>query len=478
MPAAHPSFNDLLLLVSSLSPREARDVAHALDCPDCARALLALLAPPAGKPARGRAAAVDYSNLWRRVDERLRPLTDEVEAAQAEARRLLLALLVNGPAKQRELLAEQPKDHSLALVFALLETSYETAYEHPPRAENLARLALQAIERLDATRVKEPQRADLRGEAWTLLGHALSFQLRWADAEQAFLAAGRELHDLDSIEAVGWLRLFGHLRRRQGRLGEALALLERAARLCEGVGAALEEATIVSETAELYAAAGDPGRAIALLARADLVSAGADEPNRHLRRRILVALLQVASGELWWGETLLAEVEQAARARGTTLPPSFALARAFIAAVRGDREGAERLLGDALREAQEQSAWLEAAVAAFHLAVLHAAAGRWPALAALADELRVLLAPGLLPPALRGLFVRLVTAASQGRGAMSYLLRLHRALRRRLPLAREEFVDLLILAEEPGFGLVDLEPHTPPPAAGTEPAGDPPDEEN
>jgi hypothetical protein len=456
MPSAHPSFNDLLLLVSTLSPRQAREVAHGLDCPDCARALLALLAPPAGaRPPQG-AAVPDYGEVWRQVDERIGPLTAEVDAAREEARRFLSALLVHSPARQQELIAEHPRHHSPALVSVLLEASYDIAHERPRRAEHLARLALEAIERLDAARVKEAQRADLRGEASTLLGHALSFQLRFAESEQAFLAAGRELRDLDSIEAVGWLRLFGQLRRRQGRHGEAVALLERAAGLCERAGAALEEATILSETAEVYAATGDVGGAVALLARSDLVSAGADEPARHLRRRLLVALLQIGSGELWWAETLLADAAQTAQAEGVDLPPGFVLARAFLAAVRGEREEAERLLGEAWRQAREQSAWPEAAVAAFHLAVLHAAAGRRAALGALAGELRLLLAPGALPQPLRALFVRLATAASRGRRAMSYLLRLHRALRRLLPLAREEFLDLLILAEEPGFGLRSL----------------------
>lgn len=475
MVAPHAPATDLVLLATGLSDREARALTHALGCARCAAVLTKVLASTEERPAgpahpTGTAeGGADYGAMWDRLTERLTVAAAEREAAAEEARRLLPALLALAPDEQLALVAAHPRYHTLPFVLVVLDLCAETAYGQPRRAEHLARLALAVGERLTPPAASAALRGELNCQGLALLGQALGLQQRWKPAEATFQAAARALPELASTEAAGWARLTGRLRRQQGRLAEALVFLGHAARLCDDLGAFLEEATILAEMAEVHTAAGEPERGLALLSRAALVGGDAAEPVTAVRHQVVVALLHTALGSHEWAEGFLAATEELARAKGIELPPSHGLARAFLAAQRGERAAGERLLETAWRTARRRGAWPEAALAAFHLAVVHAAAGRARQLDRLGEAIEPLLVPSRLPEPVRRVFVRLAGALARGQATLPDLLRLHRVLRRRLTLAREDFHDLMVLAEEPGLGLVDLAATPPPSAAGQVP---------
>ncbi len=82
---------------------------------------------------------------------------------------------------------------------------------------------------------------------------------------------------------------------------------------------------------------------------------------------------------------------------------------------------------------------------------------------------------GRLPEPVQQLFLPLTFAVAAGNVGLPDLLRLHAELRRHLLAAREEFFHLMVLAEEPGLGLVDLDALPSPTPVSAPPAGDPGD---
>ncbi len=456
MPDRHPSSNELLLLAVGLSRREARALAHALGCPECTRMLAGVLAASEEGPPDADGPGDGAFSLSPRLSDQLAAASAELRRELEEARSLLPDLLPRSVTAQRRRVAADVRYHSQPFVLALLDEAARASGKDPRRAERLARLAAFVCEQPSNPRFGAAQQADLRSQAFALLGRALARQGRMPAAEAAFRAGARFLTDLDSVETAGWTRLLGRTRRQEGRLPEAVALLERAAALCDQLGAFEEEATILAEIGEVYHAAGAPGRAVTQLSRAALVGGGIADPAADLGRQIVTALLQIGQRQLHWAEAFLAGAERLARDRRLELPVGHTLARAFLAARKGDRAEAEERLRAAWRDALGRRAWPEAALAAFHLAVVLIAEERTHDLARLASEMTALLPHGRLPEPVQQLFLPLTFAVAAGNVGLPDLLRLHAELRRHLLAAREEFFHLMVLAEEPGLGLVDL----------------------
>ena len=186
---------------------------------------------------------------------------------------------------------------------------------------------------------------------------------RWAEAESLLSESIEAFARSRPPYTAGPLAGLAELRRRQGRLGEAAVLLERAggtrgAELCR---------------ARLALDAGEPQQAGELLERLRRRHAGpADAPVLELLVRALVA-----RHELGGAAEALAELRALAQQIGTTpLEASADLAEGRLAVAHGEHERARPLLEDAVDGYGRSGAPYEAAQARTELAATLAALGR------------------------------------------------------------------------------------------------------
>ena len=193
---------------------------------------------------------------------------------------------------------------------------------------------------------------------------------------------------------------------------------------------------------------GDPGRAAELFSKAVLVRRRWTPPAEALRERLLLVFFQAAAGRPRYARETFAEIEAQATAADLATSVLYPWARARLAAGEGDREDTERLLAEALRRALAAGAPGEAAAAVFHLAVLAADAGDGAALAALAEGMEPLLAPGALPAELRDRLQRFRAALHSPELTAERAVGLLRRFKEALPIAPGPFQGLLVLFDE------------------------------
>ena len=187
---------------------------------------------------------------------------------------------------------------------------------------------------------------------------------RWTDAEHMLLAA---LDDFSSSRP-GWsgpsLVGLAELRRRQGRRGDAIALLERAG---SGEGVQLCRARLALDE-------GNPSRAATLLERTLR-----HLTDRRLDRAPALELLvhaYVGRGGLDEAASVLADLDQIVDLVATrALRASSNVATGVLVAARGDHAAASRHFEDAVDAFELMGAPFEAAVARIELAASLAALG-------------------------------------------------------------------------------------------------------
>jgi hypothetical protein len=451
MPAWQPqhlTLDALLRWTESLPAEHLADYHHLLGCRACrhrARRLLPEIAPEAVPP---RAPLVSrlYESVFQRLEKRLSEPRETFaigpEEADAEIERLLGAPL----RRRRQIFREKDAAHAIPIVLRLLERAYEVSYPYPTRGRDLAAHAFQFACELGRAGVSAATEAELKVRARVVEGYAAALAVRpQSEYDFHFENAEREITHPDAVEAAVFCHLRGSVRAHERRNAEALALLERAARLYGETGEVLEEALALFEQAWVYARLGDGDRALALFGRAVALKRDWTPPADALREQLLLALMHAAAGHPHVAREVLAAAETQAAEAGLPQPPLHALAHARLAAAAGDRAETERRLAEALRSALAAGACGEAAAAAFHLAILDADAGDLDAMAALAGAMAPILAPGTMPTHLRDALRAVRDLLQAGDVTPGRLTGLLRRFRERAPGAVGPFRGLTVL---------------------------------
>ncbi len=475
----HLSLDGLIQLVDRLAGLQLPHLEHAFRCAACRARVLRMLpdlaaASPAAAPAEERRALPPRPRL--RLRDAASPGLAAAAAEAAEADELLVALWQLPSRRRQEVANEDPRFHTLPVVLRLLDRAYEATASDPEEGGKLATLAARVCRRLNPLLVPAALRRDLETRAWLLMAHALGLRGLTVSAERAFRLAAEQIADPAAVEAGLFSRLLGSLLHRQGRSLEAMALLERAARLLHAKGEGLEEGLALQEWAALQLEAGRPEAGLTQLGRALGLTAPWSAPGEVLRQRLALASLHAVAGQRTLAEELLAEAMRGSAAAGVELPALALLVRARLALAWGERGEAERLLAEAWRAALADRAIAEAATAAFQRAALYAGAGRRKDCARLAAELDALLVPHLLSQALQGGVRRLQQALRGGEADLRFLLGLQDRFRRRLLHPSRPLESLAVLLDEPLAVLFGASQPQAPPAPGTPPGGGFPDE--
>jgi len=250
MTTPHPAPEALEgFVLGRLSPVEMRDVARHLvaGCPRCQDVTAGLWEPADVFEDPQTLALADeeadirdgYDEVLDRVFERI-VATEARVADQRSLGRRLYDELMRCPAERRQLLLSNSlRFRNRMLCERLIEESYESFFEDPRRAAEVARLAVLLADRLEAGNCDgEEELAGLRVRAWAHLGNALRIHADLGGAEQAFamtesLLSGSRVPLIEKARVLSFLGS-GHLAQR--RFAEALQSFDRSATIYKKLG--------------------------------------------------------------------------------------------------------------------------------------------------------------------------------------------------------------------------------------------------
>ena len=211
---------------------------------------------------------VDYTFVVERSIVRVPGVLAFYQEEKAEAAGLLSELLEHPAGRRCWILRNHRRFQSWGLFELLLQRSREHNFQDAALAEEMALLALEIPDRLEA--FDDERLEDLRARAFACVGNARRVQSDLRGAEEAFSVAfshlSRGTHE--PMERAVLFDLKASLRRAQGRFPEALKLLKRAVFVFRQLGERHLAGRSLVNMAIVLRYAGEPSRAIPLLHQA------------------------------------------------------------------------------------------------------------------------------------------------------------------------------------------------------------------
>ncbi|HWM91473.1 MAG TPA: hypothetical protein VN493_11975 [Thermoanaerobaculia bacterium] len=369
-------------------------------CPVCQRKVDDLLwqlqDPPRPAEPVSRGAGAEEDQVWSRILSRLEHRAAAISREKAAAPGLVEALLSIPSPDRQVLLESRGRFRTIAVCELLIERSFSAGFEDPGRARDLAELAIQVANRLDAVHYGWSVVQDFRARAWAYLGNARRLDSDLHGAEEA-LSVAEYLSDegsADPLEEARVLDLKASLLADLGRLEEAAGLLDVVIDIYEDIRDAHRQGRALISKGLFLAYAGQPEPGLELIPRGvALINAG-QEP-----RLALVAHHNFAwclndcgrSGEALAYLDRFRHLYQQFSDPWTRLRLGWLEAR--IAMGLGQDEEAERKLQELRAGFVEQGLGYDASVVTLDLATLYLGQGRTAEVRRLAEEaLPVLLA--------------------------------------------------------------------------------------
>jgi tetratricopeptide (TPR) repeat protein len=400
-------------------------LAHLLSCARCRRRLSDLVVDLGSL--EGRLDAGDLVPTFEtspRTSQRV--LLRAIELAQAgegrgeaeEDRRHLDELLQLAPGQRTLTIGSQRRFQTLGLAEILVSAARQGLDEDPRQSRHLAGLAVFLLDRIEET----SGRRQLGAAATVLLAEVECRVGRPEVGEDLLKQAAVELQDEPlALEArVSLCRSWAALRRDQGRLDEALALLERASAIAEELGSYEELAHLRLAEGWLLLDELEPERALLPLREALAHLESAEDPHALLSAFQALALVYAEIGD----HDRLADVETRILALGPRFSNlldqvRFRWVQARIHLARPQREAAIALLEEVFHCLAAEGPGHEAALAGLELARSLAEAEEGATPEALREIVGVLagLPPDRLPSHLVAPILFALRLAAQREGA-------------------------------------------------------------
>lgn len=210
-----------------------------------------------------------HTDLLSQVAGRIRAWTLLLEAEERSAPGLARELLRLPEARRIDAVRQSRRYRSLELSRHLSTWARDEVFSDPARAVELARLAVEIADRLEAGGYPPGIAADARALAWAALGNARRVGSDLFEAERALHTAQEFLeegsgHPMVRAEVAS---LLGSLRLDQTRFEEAEGVLEEVARVYQQHGSGRQEAKILLQLGRAATDAGNPDLAITFLER-------------------------------------------------------------------------------------------------------------------------------------------------------------------------------------------------------------------
>lgn len=321
---------------------------------------------------------------------RFSELQEAYERERGEARVLVPDLLRRPRKRQVVLIRNDRRFHTWGVLEHVLELCFQRIPCKPQAGEELAHLALEIAEHLEASHYGAEAIEDLKARAWAFIGNARRVTFDLTGAEEAFERSLVHLRQgtREPWELAVWLDLKASLFRAQRRFDEAKRLLNRALVLFLAVGDRHRAGRILVSMDNVLHRAGHPENGIPLLYQALKLIDSTQEPDLLLiaQHNLLDDLAEV--GRLMEAQRLLAKIRTLYR--DSDLPGlrnRRLWVEAKIALGLGQPRRAEELLIEARAGFLEQSTPYEGALVSLELAGLFAEQGRITELKQLAQEM-------------------------------------------------------------------------------------------
>ncbi|HEX5717596.1 MAG TPA: hypothetical protein VF179_15665 [Thermoanaerobaculia bacterium] len=363
-------------------------------CPVCQRKVDDLLwqLQTAAPPAR---ALAEEEQVWSRLLVKLEHRMELIARERAVAPGLVDELLTRPPG-EREALLQSGRFQTIAVCELLVERSFAEGFQDPGRARELAELAVQVADRLDALVYGRSVVQDFRARAWAYLGNARRLGSDLKGAEEAISLAEyfSEEGSADPLEEARLLDLRASLLGDQGRLEEAAGLLDVVIDIHEDIRDTHRQGRALISKGLFLAYAGQPEQGLDWISRGLELIRGEQEPR----------LVLMANHNIAWCLTDCGRAEDAQRHLDgmrhlydgfsdpwTRLRLGWLEAR--IAVGLGRREEAESKLRELRDTFVEHRLGYDASIVTLDLAALYLEQGRTAEVRRLAEEaLPVLLA--------------------------------------------------------------------------------------
>lgn len=388
----HPDRDTLLRFSSgSLGAEEAAWIERHLrsGCGVCQKTVDALL------PSLDPRAGIDWEDddAWKPIVSYLERCMSLIRWEREAALRLADELLSRTPRETRELTgAGQPRNryHTFAVCERLVERSFETGFQDPARAVEIAELAIHLADGLDADAYGPAVVYDLKARAWAYLGNARRISSDLTGAEQALAHAGAlaELGSADPLEEARILDFKASLLSDQGWFERAADLLDAVIDIYEEIREPHRKGRALISQGLFLSYAGRPERTVARIRQGlDLIDAG-EEPRLVLMARHNLAW---ALNDCGRPEEARQQLESFRHTYGDFPDPWTALRLSWlegrIAASLGETAEAERLLRTVRERFIEQALGYDASMVTLDLAALYLGEGRTAEVRQLASEM-------------------------------------------------------------------------------------------
>lgn len=346
-------------------------------------------ASPPSRPPREPEAPGDDA-MFDRVRDRLRVSVDLVRRQQEEAPALVGELLRHPVERQRILVRNDARFHSLALAELLLNELWTVGFDDPGAAYARTDVVLDILDTLPEASPIGAVTEDLRARARSYRGNLLRMMSDFKGAERELDEAFRILQrgSGDPLEKARWLDLMTTLRIGQRRFEEAGELIEGAIRIYRAVDeghltgrAMISRASVLQEQGEL-------ARAVEVLEAAVRLVDGTQEPRLLLVAEHNLASMLVDLGAHERAAALLPEIRQAAVGAGSRFDLlRFRWLEGTVLLGLGREARAEAALLEVRKGFLEVGVAYDAAAVSLELAALYLRQGRTSELKDLAEEI-------------------------------------------------------------------------------------------
>lgn len=335
--------------------------------------------------------AQSYGSAWEKVAHRSLFLEDVLQRDRLESEELVERLLTELPARRRMAICEDTRLHTVAVCESLLKRAWDTGFDEPAEAVELAELAVSVAAELGSEAgLPSAVVYDFKARSWAYLGNArrISSDLRGADRAFEMAESLLKRGTGDPVEAGRLAELQASLCLARHRLDEAEVLLRRASSLYRRSEAEHHQGRVKISQGLLWGRREQMDKAIGLLRRGlDEIDPGT-EPRLTLVAVHNLALYLSESGSLEEGLQLLAEARQLHQSFANRLDLArlrWLEGRIALAA------GRVKEAGEAFAEARDSfirhQVGYDAALASLDLAGVYAREGRAAEMRRLAEEM-------------------------------------------------------------------------------------------
>lgn len=328
--------------------------------------------------------------MFDRVRDKLRVSVDQVRRQQQEAPAVVAELLRHPAERQRILVRNDARFHSLAVAELLLDEVWTVGFDDPGAAYAQADVVLDVLDTLPEASPIGAMTQDLRARARGYCGNLRRIMSDFKGAEEELDRAWQLLQQGsgDPLEKARWLDLMTTLRIGQRRFEEADELIQGAIRIYRAADdehligrAMISRASVLQEQGEL-------ARAVELLEAAVRMVDGTQEPRLLLVAEHNLASMLVDLGAHERAAALLPEIRQAAVGAGSRFDLlRFRWLEGTVLLGLGREPRAEAALLEVRKGFLELGVAYDAAAVSLELAALYLRQGRTSELKDLAEEI-------------------------------------------------------------------------------------------